>query len=58
MKRQQLINLIRVAAAQDDSATITRLYCENRISYEALKVAVAEGRKWGEFCKQRDGGAT
>lgn len=43
--RKQLINLIRVAAAQDDKQTLTRLYVENRISYEAFKQAVQEGRR-------------
>lgn len=54
MKRQQLLNLIRTAAAEDDGRTLTRLYIENRISWDAFNVAVNEGRKWGAFIKARD----
>src|SRR5271168_1212224 len=46
--RKQLQNLIRVAAAEDDRATLTRLYIENRISRSAFDELVSEGRRMGE----------
>jgi hypothetical protein len=52
--RKQLLNLIRTAAAEGDSATLTRLYIENRISRDVFNQAVADGRKFGAFIHARD----
>jgi hypothetical protein len=53
--RKQLENLIRVAAAEDDKATMTRLYIENRISRSAFDELVREGRRMGERFRKNPG---
>lgn len=53
-KRQVVLDLIRIAAYEGNMATATRLYVENRISYQAYNEAVALGRKQreqGRFAK-------
>ncbi len=55
--RKQLQNLIRVAAAEDDRGTLTRLYIENRISRPAFDELVREGRLMGQRFRKNPGGA-
>ncbi len=45
MKRSQILGAIKVAAYHNDERTALRLYVENRVSYEAFKVAMREGRQ-------------
>lgn len=44
MTRAMAIEHLRVAGYHDDRGAFTRLYVENRISYEAAKKAYGEGR--------------
>jgi hypothetical protein len=45
MTRSMAIIHIRVAGYHADRATFTRLYVENRVSYEAAKRAYGEGQR-------------
>lgn len=45
MKRDVLLSHLRVAGYHDDSATFTRLYIENRISYDSAKKEYLKGQK-------------
>lgn len=56
MTRNELLNAIKAAAAQDDTTRLNRLYCENRIARATFDEAVRQGRDFAKFCKQRDEG--
>jgi hypothetical protein len=45
MNRKQTIQAIRAAGAQNDKLALTRLYTENRISFNAALAAWAEGAR-------------
>lgn len=56
LTRKQTLAIIEADAAENGqlSATGVRIYCENRISYQAMKDAVERGRKFGDFIRARD----
>lgn len=44
MKRADALAWIRIAGYHDDTASYTRLYIENRVSYTAARAAFTAGR--------------
>lgn len=54
MTRKQALACMKAAGAKGDSATFTRLYVENRVSYAAAQAAWRDGVKFGAFIKARD----
>jgi hypothetical protein len=43
-KRQQILELIRIAVREGDHRQAMRLYVENRISHKAFREAIAKAR--------------
>lgn len=54
MKRADVLAAIKAAGTRNDHQAYARLYCENRVSYEAAKAAFTEGQRWAAFVRKRD----
>ena len=53
-KRDRAIAAIKAAGALGDQRTFLRLYVENRISFPVARQAFEEGRRFGQWIKERD----